>query len=364
MHRPLPGTPKSDIDTPALLVDLDLMEANIERMASRFAGRPAKLRPHAKTHKSPRGARRQRERGACGITCAKLGEAEGMVQGGVTDILIANQLVGAPKMIRLAELARGARITVAVDHGVQVESLATHASRSGVEIGVLIEVDVGMGRCGVRSTEELIVLAECIGRTRGLAFHGLQGYEGHCVFIKDARQRREQADLAYRTLAQAREELERRGLPVETISGGGTGTYAQALEAGVLTEVQAGSYVFMDGRYRGIEGLDFDCALSVLTTVISRPDRTCVVTDCGMKSVSTDFGLPAAKGIDGLRCLKASEEHVVWEATGAVDVSIGDKLEIIPAHGCTTINLHDDYCGLRNGIVETVWPIAGRGKSA
>lgn len=147
----------------------------------------------------------------------------------------------------------------------------------------------------------------------------------------------------------------RRGLPVETISGGGTGTYAQALEAGVLTEVQAGSYVFMDGRLRGIEGVDFCCALSVLTTVVSRPDRSCVVTD---------FGLPAAKGVDGLKCLKASAEHFVWEATGSLDVSIGYKLEIIPAHGCTTINLHDDCRGLRKGIVETVWPIAGRGKSA
>jgi D-serine deaminase-like pyridoxal phosphate-dependent protein len=363
MYRALRGMNKMEIDTPALLIDLDVMESNLDRMALNFAGGSARLRPHAKTHKAPIIAHQQLRRGARGVTCAKLSEAEAMVQAGIEDILVANQVVGAPKLRLLVDLARHARITVAVDHPFHVEQLADAAHAAKVTVGVLVEVDVGMGRCGVRSIEEAVALAKLVDRARGLIFEGLQGYEGHCVFIVDQGEREKRANLSYQVLARTAEELKRHGLPPRVISGGGTGTFALALKAGILNEVQAGSYVFMDGRYSGIEGVGFGCALSVLTTVISKPDEKRLVTDCGLKAVSTDFGLPRVKGVDEMNCLQAAEEHLLWELTSPAKIGIGNKLEILPSHGCTTVNLHDDYYCVRNGILETVWPIAGRGKT-
>jgi len=358
------GSGVGEIDTPALLLDLDIMERNVARMAAAFRGLTAKLRPHAKTHKTPIIAHKQLAAGAIGITCAKLGEAEVMVEGGVRDILIANQIVGARKIARLVSLARHADLIVAVDDAHNVQELSQAAQAAGVSLRVLVEVDVGMHRCGVAPGEPALVLAQQIERAAGLRFAGLMGYEGHLVFVPSLEERVHRVHSDMQTLIDTVSFLESHGLPVDIVSAGGTGTAMITGRLPRISEIQAGSYVFMDGRYKTIEGVDFDCALSLLTTVISRPRPERVIIDAGMKTLTHEFGLPRFKGREGLELLGLSEEHgTVQLKDPSIAPKPGYKLEIIPSHGDTTLNIHDFYYGLRHGRVEVIWPIAARGKS-
>ncbi len=362
MASPLIGRHKSEIDTPALIIDLDAMERNIRRMADYFADRPAKLRPHTKTHKCPIVAHKQIAAGARGITCAKLGEAEVMASSGIKDILIANQIIGKEKIARLAALARHADVIVAVDDPANARDLSDAARVFGSEIGVVVEVDVGMGRCGTRTTGQTVSLARLLDSLEGLGFRGLMGYEGHCVFIQDRKDQVEKCHLANSMLVEAAEAVRRAGIEVEIVSGGGTGTYDITGSYPGVTEVEAGSYVFMDTRYLGVIG-GFEPALTVLATVISRPGKDVVITDAGMKTVTQEFGLPALKGVQGAELVKLSEEHGQIQLTGeAANLKPGDKVEFIPSHGCTTINLHDAYFAIRGDRLEAVWEIAARGK--
>jgi D-serine deaminase-like pyridoxal phosphate-dependent protein len=265
------GFPVAEIDTPALLLDLDIMEQNIARMAEAFRGIKAKLRPHVKTHKTPIIAHRQLAAGAIGVTCAKLGEAEVMVEGGIRDILIANQIVGSRKITRLVNLARHADLIVAVDDPQNVAELSQAAQAAGVSLRVLIEVNIGMHRCGVEPGEPALALAQEVDRSAGLIFSGLMGYEGHLVFVSDLAERKERVYRDLQILLDTVSFLESKGLAVEIVSSGGTGTAMLTGALPGITEIQAGSYVFMDGRYRTIEGVEFDCALTLLTTVVSRP---------------------------------------------------------------------------------------------
>jgi D-serine deaminase-like pyridoxal phosphate-dependent protein len=358
------GSGIDEIDTPALLLDLDSMERNVARMAAAFRGLTAKLRPHAKTHKTPVIAHKQLAAGAIGITCAKLGEAEVMVEGGVRDILIANQIVGARKIARLVSLARHADLIVAVDDAHNVQELSQAARAAGVLLRVLVEVDVGMHRCGVAPGEPALVLAQQIERAAELRFAGLMGYEGHLVFVPSLEERVHRVHSDMQTLIDTVSFLESHGLPVDIVSAGGTGTAMITGRLPRISEIQAGSYVFMDGRYKTIEGVDFDCALSLLTTVISRPRPERVIIDAGMKTLTHEFGLPRFKAREDLELLGLSEEHgTVQLKDPAIALKLGDKLEIIPSHGDTTLNIHDFYYGLRRGRVEVIWPIAARGKS-
>ena len=358
------GCARDEIDTPALLIDLPAMERNIARMAAYFADKPAKLRPHAKTHKCPIIAQKQLAAGnAVGITCAKLGEAEVLVEGGINNVLIANQIVGRQKIARLAALARHAEITVAVDHPQNVADLAAAARAAGSTIGVLVEVNIGMNRCGVEPGEPALALARVVAESKGLRFLGLQGYEGHLVMIPNPEERREKALAAMASLVATRRLIERSGLPVQIVSGVGTGTYSFSGNVPGIDEVQAGSYVFMDTKYRSV-GIDFECALTVLATIISRPTPNLAITDAGAKALTYEFGLPAVKDIPGATLTSLSEEHgkVVFDAPN-LDLKVGDKIELIVSHGCTTINLYDRYFAVRDGRLEAVWPIAARGKS-
>lgn len=360
----LVNTPREEIDTPALLLDLDVMERNIVRMAEAFRGLHAKLRPHAKTHKTPIIAHKQLAAGAIGITCAKIGEAEVMVAGGVRDILIANQIVGEQKMRRLASLARHADLMVAVDDVHNVEELSQAAQAAKASLRVLVEVDVGLHRCGVRPGEPALFLAQQVSRARGLTFAGLMGYEGHLVFVPSLEERVQRVHTDIQALIDTAQFIESRGLPVEIVSAGGTGTAMITGRLPRITEIQAGSYVFMDGRYKTIEGVDFDCALTLLTTIVSRPHVERIIIDAGMKTLTHEFGLPRFKDREDLELLGLSEEHgTVKLHEPSVTLKPGEKLEIIPSHGDTTLNIHDYYYGVRNGHVETVWPIAARGKS-
>ena len=356
------GIHKSEIDTPALIIDLEAMESNIKLMADYFVGRPATLRPHFKTHKCPIIAHKQIEAGASGITCAKLGEAEVLVESGIRNILIANQIIGKEKITKLAALARHADMIVAADAASNLRDLSDAAQVFGSEIGVVIEVDVGMGRCGTRSVDETVALARLALSLKNIRFRGVMGYEGHCVFIQDKQERTEKCHYANATLVKAADAIRHAGIKVEIVSGGGTGTYDITGEYPGITEIEAGSYVFSDARYSGVIP-QFKTALSILTTVVSRPEKDIVITDAGLKTMTSEFGMPVLKSIQGAELIKLSEEHGKIHLDRDIPgLKTGDKIEIIPSHGCTTINLHDFYFGVRGDRLETVWKIAARGK--
>jgi D-serine deaminase-like pyridoxal phosphate-dependent protein len=340
------------------------MERNIIRMADAFKGFNAKLRPHAKTHKTPIIGQKQIAAGAIGITCAKLGEAEVMVEGGIRDVLIANQIVGVQKIRRLISLAHHADMMVAVDDPQNVEDLSQAAQSAKVSLRVLVEVNVGQHRCGVEPGEPALALAQHVDRAPHLTFAGLMGYEGHLVFVPSLEERVHRVHTDMQALIDTASFIASRGLSVEIVSAGGTGTAMITGRLPRITEIQAGSYVFMDGRYKTIEGVDFDCALTLLTTIISRPRPDRIIVDAGMKTLTHEFGLPRFKEREDLELLGLSEEHgTVKLHDPSTKLKPGDKLEIIPSHGDTTLNIHDYYYGVRDGRVEVVWPIAARGKS-
>ncbi len=370
-YEPHPGMGVDELDTPALIVDLDILERNIARMADFFAGRRAALRPHIKSHKTPAIAHMQLKAGAIGITCAKVGEAEVMAEAGVRDILIANQVVGRVKIDRLTDLARHADVMVAVDDARNIADLSQAASAKRVILRVLVEVDIGMRRCGVPAGEPALELAcrvaaspgPSTGLRTGLRLAGLMGYEGHLVLISDHEERRRKVLAALESLADTADLLHRHGLPIEIVSGGGTGTYDITGSHPVMTEIQAGSYVFMDTTYGAVRP-EFDISLALLATVISRPHPDYLVTDAGIKALSKDFGWPELVNIPGASVRYLSEEHVVIDLANpeAVNLCPGDKVSFIPSHCCTTVNLHDRLYAVRKGVVEAIWPIAARGK--
>ena len=364
-----PGTPILDLDTPALIIDLDAMERNVARMAAFFADKPAKLRPHFKTHKCVELARRQLAAGAAGLTVAKVSEAEVLVEAGgrkraaeaaCDDILIANQVVGARKAERLMRLARSARMTVAVDSPANVAELAEAAEAEGVRLRVLVEVDVGMGRCGLRRIEDAVALAREVDRADGLDFAGLMGWEGHACFIEDRRKRIAAGREAMARLIAARDAVLKAGLPVEVVSAGGTGTFDVSGTYPGVTEIQSGSYILMDAKYRGLN-LGFENALTCLATVISRPERDLAITDAGRKALSEEFGFPPPLDLPGAESFRSSEEHGFIRLNGA-EASVGQKIRLLPTHVCTTVNLHDQFYAVREGRLQAIYAIAARGK--
>jgi D-serine deaminase-like pyridoxal phosphate-dependent protein len=356
-----------DIETPALILDLDVLEDNIRVMAGFFESRKANLRPHFKTCKCPNIAHLQLAAGAKGITCAKVGEAEVLANAGIRDILVANQVVDKHKIYRLACMAEtGVKITVAVDRAENIDDLSAAARTVDSTLHVLVEIDVGMSRCGVDSEAEALDLARRIERAQGLVFDGLQAYEGHLVYdtfqptkLTDAVKRQGVGKMQEK-VARIRDHLESRGIPVKEISGGGTGTYHITGDDTIWTEIQAGSYVFMDSVYsRG--GLPFGNSLSILTTVIHKRPGV-AVTDAGLKVCTTEHGLPLIKGRPELCVTGLAEEHGRI-ADRKDELEYLQKIEYIPSHCCTTVNLHDLYFGVRKGRLQALWPITGRGES-
>jgi D-serine deaminase-like pyridoxal phosphate-dependent protein len=345
------------LDTPCLLLDFDAVEHNIQAMADLLDGATAKVRPHFKTPKSPEVARRQLEAGAVGITVAKLGEAEVLADAGLGPILMANQVVGRIKVDRLmALLGRGVDITVAVESRFNINELAAGAERSGQTPQAIIEVDVGMDRCGTREPEETVALARTIV-DRGIRYRGIMGYEGHAVLTLDREEREAKARDALEIVSQHVAALRAARLDPEIVSTSGTGTVEFAKDHPDVTELQAGSYVFMDGLYRRVLGDDapFRNALSFLTTVVAVHDDY-AVCDAGMKSLTNEFGAPRSP--DGrIKVDRLSEEHGHLRGDGVSDLRPGDRVEIIPSHGDTTLNLHDTYYVTRDGLVVDEWPI-------
>ena len=350
------------VDTPSLLLDAGALKANLERMAAFFAHRPCKLRPHFKSHKCTTIAKLQMQAGAVGITCAKLGEAEVLAEAGIRNILIANQIVGPIKIRRLIELCGRADPMVAVDSADNVGMLSEHALAAGVRIGVLVEVDVGMGRCGVAPGQPALDLARLVASSAGLRFEGLQGYEGHCVDLRDEAERADKARESMTALVETRRLIERSRLGIKLVSGGGPGTYDITGDLEGIDEVQAGSYAAMDWWYEDIRP-EFKQAMSILTTVISRPRPDLLIIDVGRKGVGAEWGAPRVKNLPGSEVTGfGSEEHMKIAVPRDSAITIGDRLEIVPSHGCTTSNLYSEFIVHENGLVIDRWPIEGRGK--
>jgi D-serine deaminase-like pyridoxal phosphate-dependent protein len=359
-YRSRIGKARDALTTPALILDAAVMRRNIAAMAARTRG-PTRLRPHAKSHKCAQIARLQVEAGAIGVTTATIWEAAALVQAGIADVLIANEVVGEEKVRRLAETAREACLTVAVDDPGQASALSAAAGAVGSEIGVLVDIDVGMNRCGVRSREDALRVADQVHQLPGLRLRGVMGYEGHCGLEKDqaARERMVRAALEY--LLSMADALTGAGLPVEVVSAGGTGTYDLTGLNPRVTEIQAGSYVFMDAARLPIVS-EFAPALTVLTTVISRQGTT-LVLDAGKKTVGVDFTLPSIVGFppDQVVTRAATEEHLLCDVAAGCPLAVGDRVEVVPGYAPTTINLHEVYHVLEDGVVVDLWPVLARG---
>ena len=354
-----------EVDTPALLIDLDAFERNLRRLAERAAAMGVRLRPHAKTHKSPVIARRQMALGAVGVCCQKVSEAEAMVHGGIADVLVSNEIVGAGKLQRLAALAREARVAVCVDDAENVDALSAVAQSYGVALDVLVEINVGADRCGVEPGVAAVALAERVARSHWLRFRGLQAYHGSAQHVRRFEERRAAIATAVEKARATRELLARHGLPCEDVTGAGTGSYALEGESGVYNELQAGSYAFMDADYARNLGEDgrptaeFEHSLFVYATVMSKPAPERAVLDAGLKALSVDSGMPRLADRQDAEYFGASDEHGKLRIVpGNQPLAIGDKLRLIPGHCDPTVNLYDWYVGYRGDRVEALWPIA------
>jgi D-serine deaminase-like pyridoxal phosphate-dependent protein len=354
-----PGTVR-DIQTPALILDLAALERNLTRMAAFFANGPCRLRPHFKAHKTPEIAKRQLAAGSCtGVTCATVGEAE-IVAAFCDDVLIANEIVTAAKSARVAALSQRVRVTTAVDSLAGLDMLSQAARAAGSRIGVLVDLNVGQGRCGVEPGEAAVVLAHRASQSEGITLRGVMGYEGHLQPVRDRTEREARARAAMNGLVRTAGLLRSSGLPCEVVSAGGTGTYDISGRIEGITEIQAGSYALMDTDYAGV-GVPFETAFWVLGTVVSRPTRDRCVADCGHKSMTKDHGLPSVRGIAGAMVTSLNDEHATIEIPSDSSVQIGDLIELLPSHIDPTINLHDVFYVVEQDRVIDVWPIAGRG---
>jgi len=351
-----------DIPTPALLVDVSALDRNIARMAAFFAAGPCRLRPHFKAHKTPEIARRQLAAGSCvGITCATVAEAE-VAAALCDDLLIANEVVSADKCVRVAALAREVAITVAVDSIAGIDALAAAARTAGVTIGIVVDVNVGQGRCGVEPGDAAVALATRIAATPALTMRGVMGYEGHLQPLRDRAERDARARAAMRALVETAREIRAAGIPSEVVSYGGTGTYDISGRVDGVTEIQAGSYALMDTDYASV-GVPFEQAFFVLGTIVSRPSPERCVADCGHKSMTKDHGHPSVKDVDGATVTALNDEHAVIAVPASCTLSIGDRVRMIPSHTDPTVNLHDTFYAVQGEQVIDIWPIAGRGYS-
>jgi D-serine deaminase-like pyridoxal phosphate-dependent protein len=354
------GQSVTDLETPTLLLDRAASDRNLAKMAAFFRDRPAKLRPHFKNHKCVTLAKRQLAAGAVGMTCAKLSEAEILVKHGIGNVLIANQVVGDLKVARLVRLAKEAILTVAVDHLDQVTAISRAATAAGSIVNLLIEVDIGMGRCGVSAGTPALQLAQQVVGLPGIRFAGLQAYEGHLVNVLDRAERTTRAQSAMQQAVDTRLMIEAAGISVGCISGCSSATYDSTGTLPGVTEVQAGTYATMDKQYHRLAS-EFENALSVLVRVISRPSPGKAVLDVGVKGVGSEFGVPALRDFPDVEIpFFMAEEHAVVQNTP--DWKIGQVLHLVPSHACTTCNLHREFVVHENGRVVEIWPIEASGQ--
>ncbi|MFC3632200.1 3-hydroxy-D-aspartate aldolase BhcC [Paracoccus angustae] len=368
----LPGMDEKDIQTPCLILDLDALERNIRKMGDYAKAHGMRHRAHGKMHKSVDVLKLQQELGgAVGVCCQKVSEAEVFVRGGIKDVLVSNQVRDPLKIDRLARLPKlGSRIIVCVDDVANVADLSAAAQKHGTTIECFVEIDCGAGRCGVKTTPEVVEIAKAIDAAPGLRFTGIQAYQGAMQHMDSFEDRKAKLDAAIAQVTDAVEALKAEGLEPELVSGGGTGSYYFESNSGVYNELQCGSYAFMDADYGRIHDKDgkridqgeWENALFILTSVMSHAKPHLAVVDAGLKAQSVDSGLPFVYGRDDVKYIKCSDEHGVVEDPQGV-LKVNDKLRLVPGHCDPTCNVHDWYVGVRNGKVETLWPVSARGKA-
>lgn len=358
-YRSSIGKKRREIITPALILDLGVARRNIEFMTNRLKSLHAKLRPHIKVQKSVELAKLQVEAGAIGVCTATVWEAIVMRYGGIKDVLIANEVVGKEKIEALAEAAKSGGLTVAVDNAQNATDLSDAVSNAGSRLDVIIEIDVGMGRGGVRSPGEAVKLAQHLSTLPGLSFRGVQGYEGHCMLEPDREVRIRKAKDAMNRVGEVIEHLAKSGYESEIVSAGGTGTYDITGADPRVTEIQAGSYVFMD-NFHGSLVPGFSRSLTVLGTVVIQHGNT-IVFDCGRKSIGIDFVQPTMLDYPSYPARYFAEEHALFDVDDKCPLKLDDRMEFIPGYGPTTVNLYDVYHVVENGVVTAVWPIIPRG---
>ncbi|MDP3195562.1 3-hydroxy-D-aspartate aldolase BhcC [Tabrizicola sp.] len=368
----LPGMDEADIQTPCLVLDLDALERNIVKMGDYARSHGMRHRVHGKMHKSVDVAKLQeRLGGSVGVCCQKVSEAEVFARGGIKDVLVSNQVRDPAKIDRLARLPKlGARTIVCVDDVANVADLSAAAVRHGTEIEVFVEIDCGAGRCGVKTPDEVVAIAQAVAAAPGLKFSGIQAYQGAMQHMDKYEDRKAKLDAAIAQVKGCVDALTAAGLKPDLVSGGGTGSYYFESTSGVYNELQCGSYAFMDADYGRILDKDgnridrgeWENALFILTSVMSHVKADKAICDAGLKAQSVDSGLPVIFGRDDVKYVKCSDEHGVIDDPQGV-LKVGDKLKLIPGHCDPTCNVHDWYVGVRNGKVESVWPVSARGKA-
>ena len=368
----LPGMDEADIQTPCLVLDLDALERNIKKMGDYARAHGMRHRVHGKMHKSVDVAKLQESLGgSCGVCCQKVSEAEVFARGGIKDVLVSNQVRDPAKIDRLARMPKlGARTIVCVDMLDNVADLSAAAVRHDTQIECLVEIDCGAGRCGVKTTPEVVELAKAIDAAPGLKFAGIQAYQGAMQHMDSYDDRKAKIDLAVAQVKDAVDTLKAEGIACDIVGGGGTGSYYFESTSGVYNELQCGSYAFMDADYgrildkdgQRIDQGEWENALFILTSVMSHAKADKAIVDAGLKAQSVDSGLPVIFGRTDVKYIKCSDEHGVVEDTGGV-LKVNDKLKLVPGHCDPTCNVHDWYVGVRGGKVEVVWPVSARGKA-
>jgi len=344
---------RDEIDTPALLVDLNEMESNLRQMAAFFADKQVKLRPHFKNHKSPILARKQLEAGAIGLTCATLREAEILADSGIRDILIANEIAGERELNQFVELSRRADVIVALDNETVAAEMAAVSRAQGIPLSVVVDLNVGLNRCGIQPGEPALNLAKKAVQL-GLKFRGVMGYEGHLQAFPQSEERDKVVRQVCQSLTDSRRLIENAGIPVEIVSTGGTGTYMIGGQYPGITDIQAGSYLLMDTIYTN-RGSTFSRSLTILATVISRPDQNRAVVDCGLKVLSGERGLSTVKDMEGVQLKALHAVHGLLETQNPDErLQPGRKIELWVHYSDATVNLHDRMYGVRNGDVEEI----------
>ena len=360
-----PGDPVAEIETPALVVDLDPFERNLDLMANAVRGSGLALRPHAKSHKCPEIAKRQVALGAVGICCQKVDEAAAFIEAGLRDVLVTNEVVTGSKLERLANLARTATIGVLADDLKVVQAMSAAATKSGVVLDVLVEIDVGAHRCGVLPGAAAVALAQAVADSPGLRFRGLHAYHGAAQHLRKPAERVAAIAVATQLSLRTRDAIQAAGIACPTVTGAGTGTWQLERDSQVYTELQPGSYIFMDADYgRNALAPDdhaFEQSLYVAATVMSTSVPERAIVDAGLKAFAFDSGLPVVHAAHGLEYVSASDEHGVLRVAADAQSAVGDRIWLIPGHCDPTVNLYDWIVGVRGDRVECVWPVAARG---
>ncbi|OJJ39649.1 hypothetical protein ASPWEDRAFT_169481 [Aspergillus wentii DTO 134E9] len=365
MYSPRIGDSLATLDTPSMIVDLDLMEANIQKLFDRLLPTGLNIRPHLKTTKSATLAHKLAAAGAKGCCVAKVSEAEAIAGAGFDDILITCEIIGAPKVKRLVELFRRHRnIRIVVDSEVGATAINDALAGSGIEepIAVLVDVDVGLSRTGVRAGEPALALARHVSTLKHLRLIGVQGYEGHVQHLHDREDRQRECLASMKILTDTADAFRHAGHDIQVVTGGGTGTAEFCATVPGMTELQPGSFIFMDTDYRNAVGTFYSNSLTLLATVISKQGERQVTIDTGLKSLTTDSGLAECKD-DRYKHNNLGDEHgsLSWEE-GTPALVVGDRVEMIPSHIDPTVNLHDFYYAYRNGVIEEIWAVDSRGK--